>query len=116
MQDFNKLNSNNISDEYFIILHNSGNSQTKYINSKTFDFSFCSANPILFENEILLGNLKYANDDNKKIDIDKIIYGRKLGIDLFNPYSDFLNDICFKFTSEKGTDVTLQRKFALYFI
>ena len=115
VQDFNKLNSNNISDEYFIILHNSGNSQTKYINSKTFDFSFCSANPILFENEILLGNLKYANDDIKKIDIDKIIYGRKLGIDLFNPYSDFLNDICFKFTSEKGTDVTLESRVEDYY-
>ena len=115
VQDFNKLNSNNISDEYFIILHNSGNSQTKYINSKTFDFSFCSADPILFENEILINNLKYANDKNKKIDIDKILYGRKLGIDLFNPYSDFLNDICFKFTSEKGTDVTLESRVEDYY-
>ena len=115
VQDFNKLNSNNISDEYFIILHNSDNSQTKYINSKTFDFSFCSAEPILFENEILINNLKYANDNNKKIDIDKILYGRKLGIDLFNPYSDFLNDICFKFTSEKGTDVTLESRVEDYY-
>ena len=34
VQDFNNLNSNNISDEYFVILYNKENNSIKYINSK----------------------------------------------------------------------------------
>ena len=115
VQDFNKPNDNNISDEYFIILHISTNSNNKYINSKTFDFSFCNEDPILFDNEIKIDYIKYSNGNKKKLDINKILYGRKLGIDLFNPYSDFLNDICYKFTSEKGTDVTLESRVEDYY-
>ena len=115
VQDFNNINSNNISDEYFIILHISTNSNNKYINSKTFDFSFCNEDPILFDNEIKIDHIKYSNGNKKKLDINKILYGRKLGIDLFNPYSDFLNDICYKFTSEKGTDVTLESRVEDYY-
>ena len=115
VQDFNNHNNNNISDEYFIILHHSTNSNNKYINSKTFDFSFCNRDPILFDNEIKIDYLKYSNGNKKKLDINKILYGRKLGIDLFNPYSDFLNDICYKFTSEKGTDVTLESRVEDYY-
>jgi len=115
VHDYNNLNANNIVDTYFIIRHNSPNTRINYINSKTFDFSFCHENPILLDDEIKLEDLKYADDANKPIDMDKILYGRKLGIDLFDPYSDFLNDICFKFKSEKGSDVTLESRVEDYF-
>ena len=115
VHDNNNLNANNIPDTYFIIRHNSPNTRINYINSKTFDFSFCHEDPILLDDEIKLEDLKYANDANKPIDMDKILYGRKLGIDLFDPYSDFLNDICFKFKSEKGSDVTLESRVEDYF-
>ena len=115
VHDYNNLNANNIVDTYFIIRHNSPNTRINYINSKTFDFSFCHEDPILLDDEIKLEDLKYTNDANKPIDMDKILYGRKLGIDLFDPYSDFLNDICFKFKSEKGSDVTLESRVEDYF-
>ena len=115
VQDFNNLNSNNISDEYFVILYNKENNSIKYINSKYYDFSFCYSDPILYENEIEIDYLKYADNNNTKLDINKILYGRKYKIDLFNPYSDFLNDICFKFTSEKGTDVPLESRVEDYY-
>ena len=113
--DSNNLNDNNITDNYFIIRHNSENARVKYINSKTYDLSFCHEDPILFDDEIKVEYLKYANDENRDIDIDKILYGRRYGIDLFDRYSDFLKDICFKFKSEKGTDVPLDSRFEDYF-
>jgi hypothetical protein len=113
--DSNNLNENNISDNYFIILHIDANDETKYITSKDNDFSFCHDDPILFEDEIEISKLKYATDDNTPINMDKILYGRKFGIDLFDPYSDFLTDICFKFTSEKGSDVTLESRVEDYY-
>ena len=115
VQDFNNLNSNNISDEYFIILYNNETNSINYINSKDYDFSFCSSDPILYENEIEIDHIQYADDKKTKLDINKILYGRKYKIDLFNPYSDFLNDICFKFTSEKGTDVPLESRVEDYY-
>ena len=115
VQDFNNPNNNNIADEYFIILYYSTNSPIKHISSKNTDFSFCNKDPILLDNEIKIEYIKYSNDNNKKLDINKILYGRKLGIDLFNPYNDFLNDICFKFKSEKGTDVTLESRVEDYY-
>ena len=115
VQDFNNPNNNNISDEYFIILYYNTNFPIKHISSKNTDFSFCNEDPILFDNEIKIEYIKYSNDNNKKLDINKILYGRKLGIDLFNPYNDFLNDICFKFKSEKGTDVTLESRVEDYY-
>ena len=115
ISDNNKMNKNNISDIYFIIRHNSANSNKNYINSKVFDFSFCHEEPILFDNEININDLRYNYNDNTKIDLDKILYGKKFGIDLFNPYSDFLNDICFKFKSEKGADVTLESRVEDYY-
>ena len=89
----------------------------KYINSKTFDLSFCHKDPILFEDFENIDDIKYNiyEANPKPLDIDTILYGRKLGIDLFDPYSDFLNDICFKFTSEKGTDVTLDSRLEDYY-
>ena len=113
--DSNNRNDNNITDNYFVIRHNGENSATKYINSKNYDFSFCNEDPILFEDEIKVENLKYANDENTPIDVNKILYGRKFGIDLFDPYSDFLSDICVTFTSEKGSDVTLEARLENYF-
>ena len=113
--DSNNLNDNNITDNYFIILHMTINDQMKYITSKTDDLSFCHEDPILLDDEIELDNLKYSNNINNTIDIDKILYGRKNGIDLFNPYSKFLNDICFKFTSENGFDVTLESRLEDYY-
>ena len=113
--DSNNLNDNNITDNYFIILHMTINEQMKYITSKTDDLSFCHEDPILLDDEIELDNLKYSNNINNTIDIDKILYGRKNGIDLFNPYSKFLNDICFKFTSENGFDVTLESRLEDYY-
>ena len=113
--DSNNKNANNIPDTYFIIRHNSPNTRTPYINSKTFDFSFCHEDPILFDDEISINALKYANNPTKPIDIDKILYGRKFGIDLFDPYSDFLSDICVTFTSETGSDVTLESRVEDYF-
>ena len=113
--DSNNLNDNNITDNYFIILHIGTDGTTKYITSKTDDFSFCNQDPILFEDEVKIEYLRYNYSDNTTIDIDKILYGRKYGIDLFDPYSDFLNNICFKFTSEKGSDVTLDSRLEDYY-
>ena len=115
VSDSNKLNKNNISNNYFIIRHNSENSEIKYINSKNFDFSFCSKDPILFEDEIKIDNLRYNYTDNKTLDINTLLYGRKYGIDLFDIYNDFFNDICFKFKSEKGSDVTLESRVEDYY-
>ena len=116
VSDSNNLNINNIPDNYFIIRHNSGNTQIKYINSKNFDFSFCNKEPILLEEKININTLKYnSTNDTDSVNIKKILYGRKYGIDLFDPYSDFFNDICFKFTSEKGSDVTLESRVEDYY-
>ena len=115
VSDSNNLNRNNIPDNYFIIRHNSKYSSIKYINSKYFDFSFCKSDPILFEDEINIKHLSYNNTNDEEIDIDTILYGRKFSIDLFNPNHDFFNDICFKFTSEKGTDVTLESRVEDYY-
>ena len=116
VSDSNNLNINNIPDNYFIIRHNSGNTQIKYINSKNFDFSFCNKEPILLEEKININTLKYnSTNDTYSVNIKKILYGRKYGIDLFDPYSDFFNDICFKFTSEKGSDVTLESRVEDYY-
>ena len=117
VNNYRNKNQNNIADKYFIIRHNSEGSNIKYINSKTFDLSFCNKDPILFEDEENIDDLKYnINDANPEpLDIDTILYGRKFGIDLFDRYSDFLNDICFKFTSEKGTDVTMDSRLEDYY-
>ena len=116
VSDSNNLNINNIPDNYFIIRHNSRNAQIKYINSKNFDFSFCNKEPILLEQKININTLKYnSTNDTDSVNIKKILYGRKYGIDLFDPYSDFFNDICFKFTSEKGSDVTLESRVEDYY-
>ena len=115
VEDSNNMNRNNIPDQYFIIRHNSEGSTKKYISSKTFDLSFCHKDPILFDYEISIDNLRYNDTNGSAIDLDTILYGRKYGIDLFDPYSAFLNDICFKFKSEKGTDVTMDSRLEDYY-
>ena len=113
--DYNNVNKNNIPDIFFVIRHNSDNSQVKFINSKNFDLSFCNEDQILFEDKIKVVDLRYNIGDNTPIDVDKILYGRKFGIDLFDYDSSFLKDICFEFTSEKGTDVTLESRAEDYY-
>ena len=113
--DANEMNKNNITDNYFIIRHNSENTTKPYINSKNFDLSLCNKDPILFEDEVGIDTLTYDYNDTEPIDIDTILYGKKFGIDLFDLNSDFLNDICFKFTSEKKTDVPLDSRVEDYY-
>ena len=115
VSNFNNTNKNNIPDNYFIIRHNSASTNKPYINSKNYDFNFCNKDPILYENEINISDLKYNYANDEPIDIDTILYGKRFGIDLFDPYNDFFNDICFKFTSEKGTDVTLDSRVEDYY-
>ena len=111
----NKINRNNIPENYFVIRHTSDGSQAKYINSKYYDLSLCHEDPILMDEKIGISELRYTLDDDTPIDIDKIMYAKKLKIDLFDPHSDFLNDICYAFTSEYGTDVTLESRLEDYY-
>ena len=114
--NYNKINRNNIPDIFFTIRHNGQNSQIKFINSKYFDLSLCHEDPIMVDEEIKIEDLKYdIYNDTEPIDIEKIKYAKKLKIDLFDPHSQFLNDICFKFTSENKTDVTLDSRLEDYY-
>ena len=115
--DYKNKNQNNLADKYFIIRHNSEGSTATLINSKTFDLSMCYKDPILFEDKENINDIKYNRFEAnpRSLDLNTILYGRKFGIDLFDPYSDFLNDICFKFTSEKGTDVTMDSRLEDYY-
>ena len=114
VHDSNNLNNNNIPNNYFVILYINNNYSIKYINSKNYDFSFCHEDPILLDDKIKIEHLIYS-DNNNEINIDKILYGRKYSIDLFDPSSEFLKDICFKFKSEKGTDVPLESRLEDYY-
>ena len=111
----NNITLNNLPENYFVIRQDNENAQIKYMNSKYFDFSICHEDPILLDNQINITNLKYNLDDETPIDIDKILYAKKFKIDLFDPHSEFLNNICFKFTSEKKTDVTLESRLEYYY-
>ena len=115
VHNFNNINRNNIPDTFFIIRHNGENSGVKYINSKYFDLSLCHEDPIMLDEDINIQDLKYGLDSDKPIDIDRIMYAKKLKIDLFDPHSEFLKDICFKFTSENKTDVTLDSRLEDYY-
>lgn len=113
--DSNNVNKNNIPDIFFIIRHNSDGTSVPFINSKNYDFSVCNDDQILFEDDIKVADLRYGENDPTPIDIDKIIYARKKGIDLFNFDSPFFSDTCFEFTSEKGTDVTMDSRAEDYY-
>ena len=115
----NKFNSNinGINEYYFIIRHNGQESNIKFINGKSFDFSFCNSDPIILKKSIPIYQIKkyeYSSETNEYqlIDIDRnqILYAKSQDVDLFNIHSDFFNDICFKFTSVNNTDVTLETR------
>lgn len=110
----NVYNKNNIPEFFFVIRH-AGEGTIKFMNSKSFDFSFCHSDPILLNRTIDINNLKYDKNDNTPINIDRILYAKKLKVDLFDPHSDFLNNICFKFTSEVNTDVTMETRLSDYY-
>ena len=113
--NFNQLSSNNLPDIYFIIRQNNPDSPIKYINSKSFDFFLCHEDPIYLDTQVYINDLKYDLEVETPIDIKKITYAKKLKIDLFDPHSAFLNDICFKFTSENKKDVPLDSRFEDYY-
>ena len=113
--NFNQLSVNNLQDIYFIIRQSNPNSPIKYINSKYFDFSLCHGDPIYLDTQVNINDLKYDLEVETPIDIKKITYAKKLKIDLFDPHSPFLNDICFKFTSENKKDVPLDSRFEDYY-
>ena len=115
VQDSNNMNRNNITDNYFIILYNNESGKTQYISSKDYDFSFCNEDPIFYDDEVQIEYLRYNYNKTTPINITKILNARNLGIDLFDPNSDFLNDICFKFSSDKGYDVTLESRVEDYY-
>ena len=112
----NKVNKNKLPEVYFIIRHDEETpSEIKYMNSKTFDFNFCHDDPILLNQTVSINDLRYDTNDDTPINIERIMYAKKKKIDLFDPHSDFLNDICFKFTSENNTDVTMETRMTDYY-
>ena len=122
----NNKNVNGIPERFFVIRY-SGSGENKYINSTNFDFSLCSKDPIVLNtsiniNEIKVFKKKEENNPNsrdifelKDLDIKKVLYAKKYNIDLFDLHSNFFEDICFKFKSEKNTDVTLETRLTEYY-
>ena len=122
----NKKNSNGLPERYFVIRF-SGSGKYKYLNSTTYDFSFCYKFPILLNMSININEVKTFKKKEKKyfkepdvyeesnINIERVLYAKKANIDLFDPHSEFLEDICFKFKSEKDTDVTLETRLLDYY-
>ena len=113
--NYNKMNKHNLPDTFFVIRHDSDNSEIKFMNSKNFDFSLCHDEPILLDQQINIDTLRYDISNDTSIDIEKILYAKKFKVDLFDPHSPFLTDICFKFTSEHNTDVTLDSRLEDYY-
>ena len=122
----NITNSNGIPERYFVIRF-SGSGENKYLNSGIYDFSICSENPILLNMTINIDEIKAfkkkekenANDrdvyEKTDINIQRVLYAKKYNVDLFDLHSDFLENICFKFKSEKDTDVTLETRLLDYY-
>ena len=115
VSNMNEINRNNLAEIFFVIRHDNDDSEIKFMNSKNFDFSFCHEDPILLDLNVNIDDLKYGEQDQRPINIKRIIYARSLKIDLFDPNSEFLNDICFKFTNENNKDVTLDSRFEDYY-
>ena len=122
----NIKNKNGISQAYFVIRF-TGSGNNKYLSSSNYDFSLCHEDPILLSMGININEVKalrkkkkenaYDRDIYETVDInmDRVLYAKKLNIDLFDPYSKFLEDICFKFKSEKNTDVSLETRLNDYY-
>ena len=126
VSNYNKKNKNGLPENFFVIRYN-GSGSNKYINSTTYDFSICNKDPILLNMSVNIDDLKAYKRKEKKnaysresfelvdIDIEKVLYAEKYGIDLFNFDSRFFEDICYKFTSELNTDVTLETRTSDYY-
>ena len=126
VSNYNKTNKNGLPENFFVIRYD-GSGSNKYINSTTYDFSICNKDPILLNMSIKIDDLKAFKKKEKKnaysrdsfelvdINIDKVLYAEKNGIDVFNFDSRFFEDICFKFTSELNTDVTLETRTTDYY-
>ena len=126
VSNYNNKNENGIPERFFVIRY-SGSGENKYINSTTFDFSICNKDPIVLNTSININEIKVFKKKEKEnpksidiyelteLDIKKVLYAKKYNIDLFNLHSNFFEDICFKFKSEKNTDVTLETRLLDYY-
>jgi hypothetical protein len=122
----NIKNKNGIPQAYFVIRF-TGSGNNKYLSSSNYDFSLCHEDPILLSMDININEVKALKKKEKEnvydrdiyettdINMDRVLYAKKFNIDLFDPYSQFLEDICFKFKSEKNTDVTLETRLNDYY-
>ena len=122
----NNTNVNGIPERFFVIRY-SGSGENKYINSTNFDFSICNKDPIVLNTSINISKIKVFKKKEKEnpkerdiyelkeLDIKKVLYAKKYNIDLFDLHSGFFENICFKFKSEKNTDVTLEARLLDYY-
>ena len=122
----NEKTKNGLPQTYFIIRY-TGSDEQKYLNSTTYDFSFCNEDPILLNNSINIDQIQVFKKKQKtnvkekdsydlyKLNIERVMYAKKKDIDLFDLHSEFFEDICFKFTSEKNSDVTLETRLSDYY-
>ena len=124
----NKKNINGVPETYFVIRYITlTTGENKYINSKTYDFSKCNSDPILLSFPISIDTIQISKKKEKEnaydpdiyelcdLNIERILFAQKSNIDLFNIHSEFFEDICFKFKSEKGSDVTLETRLMEYY-
>ena len=126
VSNYNNTNTNGLPERYFVIRY-SGSGSNKYINSTYYDFSICNKKPIFLNMSISIDDIKalrkkekknaYARDTYEQVDIniERVLYAKKKGIDLFDFNGDFFENICFKFTSENNTDVTLETRMTDYY-
>lgn len=126
VSNYNNRNKNGLPERFFVIRF-SGSGTNKYISSINYDFSICYESPILLNMSIPIDEIKafkkkekqnaYEKDTYELVDINiqKILYTKKYDIDLFDINSEFFENICFKFTSEKNSDVTLETRVTEYY-
>lgn len=126
VSNWNNKNSNGLPERYFVIRF-SGYEENKFLHSSIYDFSICNQFPILLNTSINIDEIKAFKKKEKqnakepdiyeKIDINikRVLYAKKVNVDLFDPHSDFLENICFKFKSERDTDVTLETRLLDYY-
>ena len=78
-----------------------------FYNSQNLNLTFCEKIPLKISIPV----------DFEKLGIDMVKLNRTLdsGYDIFNISSEFFNDICSTFSSENGTDVTLNDRITDYY-
>ena len=88
-------------------------------NSSSIEFIICDStgencinNPICKNNPIKI-TFKYDLEETKKSSLKK--FDQK-NIDLFNILDPFFQDICFRFTSDEGTDILLDDRISNFYI